>query len=119
MLSEQGIYDYGILSFSFLLEFNKKEQRNLLKHLNQIVKKNIFIDLPFNGSHTNGAFYQERIVLLKSEWGETQGYFPTENELLDYIRGTQFSFVEKTEYYCSNQKKRILYIFEKLPLPAP
>lgn len=110
--------DFSLLMFSVLLDYDAEEQKRLIKHLTSITNNAIFIDLPECISQSNMTHQEGQCVSISTNWAISSGYFPSKAEILDSFIGSNFVLAKEARYKTQNQRKRILYIFEKLPLPA-
>ncbi|MBP9693418.1 MAG: hypothetical protein KBE16_01740 [Alphaproteobacteria bacterium] len=106
-------HDYAILSFSFLLEFDKLEQDLLIKHLDKIISQKVFIDLPLFKGDQNGQYLSGQRMCLEENWGKTEGYFPQKYEILEYCENTDFKIETIELYRTDNGRIRELYVLSK------
>ncbi|HVD99408.1 MAG TPA: class I SAM-dependent methyltransferase [Cytophagaceae bacterium] len=109
-------YDVALWMWSGIIDFSAAEQldgcRRIYDALNP--KGRLFIDVPRLGVQTIANHLDTQHLVLTTEYGDIHAYIPNDQDMENVRSVIGFSRLVKLEYETTTEKKRTVYMLEKL-----
>jgi len=105
-------FDLVLCLWSYISEFPKEDQLNILLHLSCFLNPNgvIILDTLLHTVAPKNVVQLNQSYIARSEYGTAYGYTPSAKEIHRYAQKLGFENIKHIEYKTQTQRQRIIHI---------